>query len=160
MNKMTEKKATKTTKKQPVKRKRKRRAGNPKNRAKWSAKFTGEAEKLATIGCTREDIAWMLNVHPSTLYRWMEKRPTLSEALKRGEASRNTRLRKAMFEKAMSEKSTAMQIFLSKNWLGMTDRQEFEHVGSELKPLRLILEHKNPKGSPDDKNGNDNSGRK
>lgn len=148
---MTPKKTVKITGKQPIKNKKKNKAGNPKNKAKWNAKHIEEAEKLATIGCSNEDIAWMLEIHPSTFYRWVDKYPELKDALKRGLSSRNTRLRKAMFEKAISQGSTAMQIFLAKNWLGMTDRQELEHVGSDIKPLKLILEHKNPNGTPDEK---------
>jgi len=157
---MTTENPTKTAKKQPAKRKKKRRAGNPKNKAKWKTAYIPEAEKLATIGCSNEDIAWMIGIHPSTLYRWVDKHKKLSEALKRGLSARNTRLRKAMFDKAMKSGSTAMQIFLAKNWLGMTDKQELEHVGSEVRPLKLILEHKNPNASPDEKNGNNHGGRK
>ena len=33
-------------------------------------------------------------------------------------------LRRAQFQKAIDEKNTAMQIFLGKNWLGQSDKQD------------------------------------
>jgi len=35
----------------------------------------------------------------------------------------------------MSEKKPAVAIFLAKNWLGMSDKQEVEHSGKDGKPI-------------------------
>jgi hypothetical protein len=49
-------------------------------------------------------------------------------------------LRRNMFK--MSETSPQMAIFLAKNWLGMSDRQELEHIGKGGGPIEVRQETK------------------
>ena len=64
---------------------------------------------LAHIGCTIEEIGSILNAS----------------------------LRKKMYEKAVNKDNTHMQIWLSKNYLGMKDRMVNEQISE---PLPLIIE--------------------
>ena len=46
-------------------------------------------------------------------------------------------LRRAQFQKAIDEKNTAMLIFLGKNWLGQSDRQDVKLSGSGENPIQI-----------------------
>jgi len=115
----------------------------------FKEEYIEETRKLATLGVNEEDIAWFFHIHPNTFKNWKKKHPQLLAALKKGKADRNVSLMKAMFENATKRHNASVQIFLAKNWLGMTDRQELLHTGDEKKPVRLVLE--------DYKNNNNNN---
>jgi len=107
----------------------------------FKEEYIEETRKLATLGVNEEDIAWFFGIHPNTFKNWKKQHLHLLSALKKGKADRNVSLMKAMFENATRRHNASVQIFLAKNWLGMTDRQEMLHTGDEKKPVRLILEN-------------------
>ncbi len=73
---------------------------------------------------TQEEIANMLKMSVDTLDRNVKKRgTTFAELFAEKRAVTNTKVRKAMLEKAVSG-DTSMLIWWSKNHLGMTDKQE------------------------------------
>lgn len=86
---------------------------------------------LASIGCTIEECASVLGVSARTLSR--NYADIIEENRNKGKAS----LRKKMFDKAMKHDNTNMQIWLSKNYLGMKDRTVNETI---TEPLPLIIE--------------------
>jgi transcriptional regulator with XRE-family HTH domain len=86
---------------------------------------------LASIGCTIEECASVLGVSARTLSRNYAE--IIEENKNKGKAS----LRKKMFDKAMKHDNTHMQIWLSKNYLGMKDRTVNETI---TEPLPLIIE--------------------
>jgi len=86
---------------------------------------------LASIGCTIEECASVMGVSARTLRRNYAE--IIDQNREKGKAS----LRKKMFDKAIKKDSTPMQIWLSKNYLGMKDRTVNENINE---PLPLIIE--------------------
>ena len=68
--------------------------------------------------CGVEHIAIHIGVVKDTIYEWVKIHPEFSDAMKRWVDQRN-----AVFYTAIGSVPNACWIFLSKNWLNMTDRQ-------------------------------------
>ena len=89
-----------------------------------------EFEKLCGLQCALEEIADWFDCSSDTIERWCKRTYKDDEgnplgfaevfAKKRGRGK--IALRRAQFE--LAKKSAAMAIFLGKNYLGQTDRQE------------------------------------
>ena len=82
--------------------------------------------KLAGIMCTDEEIAAMMSdeyesISVDTLTNENNK-ATFAECKEKGQATGKASLRRNQFR--LSESNAAMAIFLGKNWLGQTDKQE------------------------------------
>ena len=92
----------------------KKKVGRPKKKLPYTLE---DVEKLATMQCTREEIANFCGVSVSTLKR------NFDPPIKRGWDKGKRSLRRAMFDKAMRG-NTTMLIWLSKNYLGMKDKVE------------------------------------
>ena len=90
-------------------------------------------KNLASIGCPDYEIASVLNVSAKTLRR--NYADIIDQSKEKGKAS----LRKKMFDKAIKKDNTHMQIWLSKNYLGMKDRTQTETI---VEPLPLIIDAK------------------
>lgn len=81
--------------------------------------------KLAAIHCTNKEIASIVGIHIDSLQRFYK------DIIQAGKESGKGRLRRKMWEQALSG-NTTMMIWLSKNHLGMTDNVL---VSEEKKPL-------------------------
>jgi len=90
-------------------------------------------KNLASIGCPDYEIASVLNVSAKTLKR--NYADIIEQFKEKGKAS----LRKKMWDKAVKKDNTHMQIWLSKNYLGMKDRTQTESI---VEPLPLIIDAK------------------
>ena len=90
-------------------------------------------KNLASIGCPTYEIASVMNVSARTLKRNFAE--IIDQYKERGKAS----LRKKMLDKAVKKDNTMMQIFLSKNYLGMSDKVQQTNV---TEPLPLIIDAK------------------
>ena len=88
-------------------------------------------KNLASIGCPDYEIASVMNISARTLKRNYAE--IVDQYREQGKAS----LRKVMWDKAVKKNNTMMQIWLSKNYLGMKDRTQTENV---TEPLPLIIE--------------------
>ena len=88
-------------------------------------------KNLASIGCPTYEIASVMGVSARTLKR--NYADIIEQFREKGKAS----LRKKMWDKAVKKDNTNMQIWLSKNYLGMKDRTQTESV---VEPLPLIIE--------------------
>jgi hypothetical protein len=85
---------------------------------------------LASIGCTVEEIAAMLDVSKDTLER------RFADTVDLGRRKRNASLRRKQFEKAMKGSGdTGMLIWLGKQCLGQRDKSENEVSGKGGAPL-------------------------
>lgn len=101
-------------------------------------------EKLASLGCTYEDIADFFNVHPSFIIQYY-KEPVL-----RGRSNLKMSLRMTLVNSALRGNVPAL-LFLSKNFLNMSDKMELEvtrpedHKEAELSDDELLyaLKHNN-----------------
>lgn len=91
-------------------------------------------EKLASEGCTVDEIAAYFNVNKSTLYR----RKKFKETYERGLEKCKLSVRRALYKKAMTGDTKAL-IFLSKNLLGMSDNPSKEQDTQE-QVIKVILE--------------------
>lgn len=74
-------------------------------------------ENLAIVQCSVREIAIAIGVHEDTLY----KNKIYSSIIEKGREKGKTRLRTAMFKAAMNG-NIVMQIFLSKQMLGYSDK--------------------------------------
>jgi hypothetical protein len=82
-----------------------------------------QVEMLASIMCTTEEIAAVLGCSKDTLER------RFAEVLEKGRLRGKQSLRRKQYHLAMEGNAT-MLIWLSKQYLGHTDRQEVEHGGN------------------------------
>ena len=90
-------------------------------------------KNLASIGCPDYEIASVLNISAKTLKR--NYADIIEQFKEKGKAS----LRKKMWDKAVKKDNTHMQIWLSKNYLGMKDRTQTENINE---PLPLVIDAK------------------
>ena len=74
-----------------------------------------EAEDLASLGCTDRDIANWFGIKEDTL------RYNFAELLTKGREHLKISLRRAMLKNACVQMNAAVQIFLAKNMLAMSD---------------------------------------
>jgi len=74
-----------------------------------------EVEDLASLGCTDRDIARWFGIDENTL------RYSFSDNLIKGREDLKISLRRAMLKNACVNNNAAVQIFLAKNMLGMSD---------------------------------------
>lgn len=81
--------------------------------------------KLAALGCTDREIATWFDIKEDTL------RYNFAETMAKGRQDMKTALRNAMFKNALNG-NAALQIFLAKNMLGMSDNPT---QSEENKPL-------------------------
>lgn len=75
-----------------------------------------EVEGLAALGCSWKEIADFFGIHPDTARR------NFASYYTKGSAKAQISLRRAMLHNATQNMNASVQIFLSKNWLGMADQ--------------------------------------
>jgi hypothetical protein len=76
-----------------------------------------KVKQLAMINCSYAEIAAVLDCDESTLTR------RFAQVIKKGRESGKMSLKRAMWKKAVTEGNVVMQIWLSKQMLGYTDKQ-------------------------------------
>ena len=77
--------------------------------------FDEDVYKLAALGCTDREIATWFDCDENTL------RYNFSEIIAKGREELKHSLRRAMLRNAINNNNAALQIFLAKNLLGMSD---------------------------------------
>lgn len=92
-----------------------------KHRQKFDKKFGILAKAFAALGLPEDNMAHLFEVHPTTFQRWKHAHPAFAMKIKEGQALRNTALLQGMM-KNVRDGAYAVQIFLAKNWLGMSDK--------------------------------------
>ena len=100
-------------------------AGRPKKEIDYIL-----AEKLANIMCTQEEIATMFDCDVRTLQRDEE----FCRVFKKGKENGKMSLRRIQWK--LSEKNTAMAIWLGKQYLGQKDRLETENT--DIKRITIV----------------------
>lgn len=94
--------------------------------------------KLAALGCSDNEIATWFDIAPDTL------RYNFAAVMAKGRQDMKTALRNAMFKNALNG-NAALQIFLAKNMLGMSDNP---NQSEDRKPLPW-QEDTNAESSPE-----------
>ena len=81
-------------------------------------------KKLCGIQCTLDEIASFFNCSPDTIERWCKRelKITFAEAFKKHSANGKISLRRWQFK--MAEHNVSMAIWLGKQYLGQTEKQE------------------------------------
>ena len=130
--------------------------GRPRKELDWK-----EFEQLCLLQCTMIEMCEWMHVSEKTLILRIKEHynETFSSVFERKRAGGKISLRRNMMR--MSEKQPAIAIFLAKNWLSMSDKQEIEHSGnigkdpSELsdEELAAIIENRRGRGTTKEAEG-------
>lgn len=107
--------------------------GRPKIKIDWK-----EFDQLCYMQCTLQEIADWFHCSPDTLERRLkeEKGQSFAPYFEKKRVGGKIALRRNLMK--MSEKHSAVAIFLAKNWLGMKDKQEIEHSGNISKSIEEL----------------------
>jgi hypothetical protein len=100
---------------------KKNKGGRP---SKYDPKKNDEIRRLAAIGVPLKEIAYFLDINPVTATKWKDQHKGFANAIKKGDAQKKVSVYNALFKNAVESRNVAAQIFLAKNWLGMSDRQD------------------------------------
>lgn len=81
-------------------------------------------KKLCGIQCTLDEVASFFDCSPDTIERWCKRelKITFAEAFKKHSANGKISLRRWQFK--MAEHNVSMAIWLGKQYLGQTEKQE------------------------------------
>ena len=106
--------------------------GRPKLNIDWK-----EFDQLCYMQCTSQEIADWFHCSIDTLERRLraEKQVTFAVYFGKKRVGGKIALRRNLMK--MSEKQPSVAIFLAKNWLGMSDRQEI--TGAEGEPIKTEI---------------------
>ena len=98
-------------------------------------------EKLCEIQCTLEDIAQWFQCSSDTIERWCKRqyKHDFADCVKRFSTGGKISLRRRMFK--ASEKSITMQIWLSKQHLGMRDFMYEDKDEGEQKDQQITINY-------------------
>lgn len=83
-------------------------------------------EKLCRLNCTFEEIAAYFNVSTKTIQRRYNEEPDFQKAIDSGRANGKLSLRRLQF-KAAEDGNPSTLIWLGKQLLGQTDKQEIDN---------------------------------
>lgn len=111
--------------------------GRPRIDIKWSL-----VEKLCQIQCTLREVASVLELSEDTVKRAVKRKykQTFEEYAEEHKGHGRAALRRTMFEMALTGRNVTMCIWLSKQHLGMTDKQQVETGGiKDGLPQRFTL---------------------
>ena len=84
---------------------------------------------LGRIQCTQIEAAAALDISKPTFQKLLNEHPECREAFEQGAQQGRVSLRRTQFN--MAAKSVAMAIFLGKNYLGQSDRQDLRPPGDD-----------------------------
>lgn len=87
-----------------------------------------EVEKLAAIGCTAEEIGYFFDCSTELIRQRKHESPEFLAAYENGKAQGRMSLRHWQYQKA-KDGNVTMMIWLGKQLLGQSDRQEIQHGG-------------------------------
>ena len=91
---------------------------------------------LGEIQCTTKEASCVLRVSEKTFLKFLSDHDEAREAFEMGKGQGLHSLRRTQFK--LAEKNAAMAIFLGKNYLGQTDKQEHQHSGPNGGPIQHV----------------------
>lgn len=104
-------------------------------------------EKLAAIGCTDQDIAYVCGVSPKTVQRRRKDDATFLYAIEKGQATGRMNLRGAQWKLALAGNPT-MLIWLGKQFLGQTDKTDLLSAGRPIRRVTIAINGKDDDHDP------------
>lgn len=139
---MAEKKKTGLLVEYPPAKAKAKRKPRPKRKGPPRTKLPLETvEKLAAIGCTDQDIAYVCGVSPKTVQRRRKDDAVFLSAIEKGQATGRVNLRTAQWKLALAGNST-MQIWLGKQHLGQTDKTDLLSAGRPIRRVTIAINGK------------------
>ena len=80
-------------------------------------------ENLCWLQCTKEEISRFFSCSEDTIERWCKReyKQGFADVYKKHSAGGKISLRRAMLKTAVEKENPTMQIWLSRNWLGMSE---------------------------------------
>jgi len=84
-------------------------AGRPTS---YKSKYDKQAEKLAGLGATDQEIADFFEVDVRTIYRWKHDHPGFCQALKAGKDIADDRVERSLYQKAIGYEQDEVKIFM------------------------------------------------
>jgi IS30 family transposase len=109
-----------------------KKTGRPPKDIDWN-----QLDKLCALHCTAVECASFLDMSIDTLERHIKERYSLSfpEYFRQKAASGKISLRRKQFEMAMS--NPTMAIWIGKQWLGQTDKQEVQSTVNSTQEIKI-----------------------
>lgn len=126
--------------------KAKTRAGRP--RLEFDLK---QVEQLAAIQCTDGEIAAVLNCSRDTILRRKAENSDFAAAIEKGRESGKASLRRMQW-RAANAGNTGMLVWLGKQYLGQTDKQNLKHGADAPLKFTFKIGDKEPPLLPDEDN--------
>jgi len=111
-----------------------------------------ELEGLGAIMATTKEMAAVLRVDETTFMRFLREHPAARDAIKKGNGSVLTSLRRKQVTVALRG-NVAMLIWLGKQHLEQFDRREYVPITPDVKPpepVRMVAIYPKPKGEDDE----------
>ena len=97
-------------------------------------------ENLCAIQCTLEEVSGVLDCSADTVERWCKRtyNSTFADIYKKCSAKGKVSLRRMQFK--LAEKSAPMAIFLGKNLLGQSDKDDYDKqlAAAKTEALRTV----------------------
>lgn len=81
----------------------------------YKPEFVKQAEKLAMLGATDQEIADFFEVDVRTLYRWKHDHDDFCQALKVGKDVCDNRVERSLFQRAIGYEQDEVKIFMPAN---------------------------------------------
>ena len=97
-----------------------------------------QVEQLAAIQCTDGEVAAVLGCSRQTILNRKDEDPDFLAAIERGRESGKASLRRLQW-KAANAGNTAMLVWMGKQYLGQTDRQDLRHGAQKDFPAVFTL---------------------
>jgi len=108
-------------------------SGHPITRD-FISKNKNKVLKLAQLGCTQLEIAYVLNICEDSV------RAHFLDEFHRGQGDLKSSIRKAQLEVALQEKNTTMLVWLGKQFLKQCEpKTNVEHSGTVIKVVKVLF---------------------
>ncbi len=127
----------------PPRKRKPKRKGPPRTKLPLDT-----VEKLAGIGCTDQEIAYVCGVSPKTVQRRRKDDPAFLSAIEKGAAVGRMSLRSAQFKAAIGGNAT-MMIWLGKQLLGQTDKTDLLSAGRPIRKVTIQINGTSKDGEED-----------
>ena len=82
---------------------------------KYDSKFAAQAQKLAELGATDQEMADFFEIEVRTLYRWKHDHEDFCQALKTGKVIADERVERSLYQKAIGYEQDEVKIFMPAN---------------------------------------------
>lgn len=78
----------------------------------YKEEFAAQAEKLAALGATDQEVADFFSIDVRTVYRWKHDHPAFCQALKVGKETADERVERSLYQKAIGYEQDEVKIFM------------------------------------------------